>query len=124
MADEPFEGVEINSPLGKVRIGRGRSQDVEADEEYWRVRRRVRRVLRFYRHLVTFVAVNLLLFLIDFISSREEFFVQWVALVWGAILALHFLNTFVFSALLGSDAERHMIDKEMQKREAGGPRST
>ena len=44
--DEGFEGVELNTPMGSFRAGRGggwnRVAD-EADEDYRRAKRRVRR---------------------------------------------------------------------------------
>ena len=35
----------------------------------------------------------------------------------GIIIALRFLNVFVFESLLGRDAERRMIETELRKRE-------
>ncbi len=46
--DEPFEGVDIDSPLGRVRLGRAAGRGVQAnaegvDDAYKAARRRVRR---------------------------------------------------------------------------------
>ena len=121
--DEGFEGVEFHTPVGSFRAGRGGSGWSEAgaefNDEYRRARRRVRRVLGFYRHLVTFVSVNLVILAFDLIFDPDEFFVQWVALIWGVILALHFLNVFAFDAILGKEAEKRMIERELRKRQGG-----
>ena len=120
--DEGFEGVEFHTPVGSFRAGRGgRGWTEEADDEYRRARRRVRRRMSFYRHLSTFVSVILVLLIIDIVSGAEDFWVQWVALVWGIILLLHFVNVFAFDALLGREAEERMIQEEMRKRQGGGP---
>jgi len=119
--DEGFEGVEFNTPVGSFRAGRGGAWDDEGDEEYRHARRRVRRLMAFYRHLSTFVTVILGLLVIDIVTGPEEFWVHWVALVWGIILAAHFLNVFVFDQLLGREVERRMIDRELQKRQ-GSPK--
>lgn len=114
--DEIFEGVEFDTPIGSFRAGRGG----DGDEEYRSARRRVRRVFRFYKHVATYVTVLLLLLAVDLIVNADEFFVQWVALVWGIILALHFLNVFVFDKFLSREAESRMIERELRKRSRSG----
>ena len=39
---------------------------------------------------------------------------------WGIILFLHFLNVFVFDAVIGREAERRMIERELRKRQGSG----
>ena len=114
--DEGFEGVEFHTPLGSFRAGHGHGGPAEADdEEYRRARRRVRRVMGFYRHLSTFISVLLVLLAIDILDGTDAFFTQWVALIWGIILTLHFLNVYAFDFFLGRDAERRMIERELRK---------
>ncbi len=118
--DEGFEGVEFNTPVGSFRAGRGfGGPGDEADEEYRRARRRVRKVMGFYRHISTFATVILVLLAIDILDGTDAFFVQWVALIWGIILALHFLNVFVFDSVLGREAEKRMIERELRKGRGG-----
>jgi hypothetical protein len=114
--DERFEGIEVETPVGSFRAGKGGRMDPE-DEDYLKARRKVRRVMGFYRHLTTFVTVILVLLAIDVATGTDSFFVQWVALVWGIILALHFLNVWVFESIVGTDAERRMIEHELRKRQ-------
>jgi hypothetical protein len=116
--DEGFEGVEFSTPVGSFRAGRGRSwPEDDGDEEYRRARRRVRRVMGFYRHLTTYISVILVLLVIDIITGPDDFWVQWVALVWGIILFLHFLNVFTFDSFIGREAERRMIERELRRRQ-------
>ena len=117
--DEGFEGVEVETPVGVFRAGRGRGE-WNADDDYKAVRRSVRRRMGFFRHVWTAVSVLGLLLIIDIITGPDEFWVQWVALVWGIVLALHFLNSFVFDAVLGREAERRMIERELRKRKGSG----
>jgi hypothetical protein len=42
--------------------------------------------------------------------------VHWVAIIWGIILLIHFLNVFAFDHLLGREAEKRMIERELQRR--------
>lgn len=116
--DEGFEGVEVNTPVGSFRAGRGRGWTAsEEDEEYHRARRRVRRMMAFYRHLATAVTTLLLLLVLDIITGVDGWWVHWVAIVWGIILLIHFLNVFVFEALLGREAEKRLIERELGKRQ-------
>jgi len=120
--DEEFEGAEVNTPVGSFRAGRSRGWgpgDGEEDEEYRRVRRRVRRVIRFYKHLTTAVTTLLLLLVLDIVTGVKGWWVHWVAIVWGIILFIHFLNVFAFDALLGREAEKRMIERELGKRQGG-----
>jgi hypothetical protein len=113
--DEGFEGVEFDTPLGSFRAGRSVRED-----DYKEARRHVRKRMGFYRHVSTFVSVMIALLVIDVVTGPDEFWVQWVALIWGAILAVHFLNVFVFDAVLGREAERRLIERELRKREGRG----
>jgi hypothetical protein len=56
----------------------------------------------FLRHLATFAWVLGLLALIDLaLTGTDDIWVQWVAVIWGAILGVHFLDAFVFDGFLG-----------------------
>ena len=119
--DEGFEGVEFNTPVGSFRAGRGGrggwhdGPDVE-DDDYRRARKRVRRIMAFYRHLTTYITVILLLLFLDIITGPKDFWTHWVAIIWGIFLLMHFLNVFAFEHLLGRDAERRMIERELERR--------
>ena len=107
-----------SAPCGWEIGGKGLKFEMERqDADYRRIRRRVRRRFRLYRHLAMFVTINLIIFVIDFLVDRDSWFVQWVALVWGTILLLHFLNVFAFRGLLGPEAEKRMIERELHKRQ-------
>ncbi|MBI1885594.1 MAG: 2TM domain-containing protein [Chloroflexi bacterium] len=54
---------------------------------------RAHRWFHFFQHLTTFVFVILVILVIDVLSGTDDFFVQWVAAIWGAVLGAHLLNT-------------------------------
>jgi fatty acid desaturase len=118
MADDrdDFEGIDINGPWGGVRIGSGRlRREFDGDPEYRSIRRRVRRRLEFYRHVATFAVIVGGLALLDW-ATGGGWWVQWVAAIWGALLALQFLNTFIAPPLWGRDAEERMVRRELERR--------
>jgi hypothetical protein len=87
-------------------------------DEYWTVRRRVRRRLRFVRHLFTYLALNGVFVLLDWGTGSERTidWAQWVALVWGIFLGWEFISTFLAPQLWGREAEERMIEREMRRR--------
>jgi hypothetical protein len=122
------DDVEVNFPFFNVRVGgSGRTRmgfgddeeviDMERDDsgEYREVRRTVRRRLRFLRHASTFLLINSFLFLLDW-STGGGYWVQWVALIWGAFLAWEFVSTFLAPGLWGRDMEERLIRREMRRR--------
>jgi fatty acid desaturase len=125
--DDEFEGVEVSSPLGQVRVGRGGvhvglgEEDDGVEEK--RVRRRVRRRLDFYRNLTFFVVIVGALALIDF-ATGGGWWVQWVAAIWGGILGLQFLSTFIAPLLWGREAEERLVQQEMERRRRVPPPDT
>jgi len=79
------------------------------------VRRRVRRRLRFYRDVTSFVVIVGALALIDW-ATGGGWWVQWVAIVGGGLLALQFLRMFVGPILWGRDVEERMVRRELERR--------
>ena len=119
---EPFEGVDIDTPIGRIRMGRGPGREFQfevgsADDAYRRARRRVRRRLRFFRHLTTYLLLNLIFFGFDALTGGG-YWVQWVAGIWGVFIAWDFLSAFVFPNLFGSEAERRMIERELRRQQS------
>jgi hypothetical protein len=116
---DEFEGIDISGPWGGVRIGSGRGRGVAGefagDPDYRAVRRRVRRRLDFYRHVVTFAFVIAALALIDWLSGGD-WWVQWVAAIWGAVLVLQGFSAFVSPSLWGRDVEERMVRRELERR--------
>ncbi|MGF7448051.1 2TM domain-containing protein, partial [Klebsiella michiganensis] len=57
---------------------------------------RVERESHFYRSLTVAVVVCVLLALLNWLSGAESYWSAWVAIVWGALLAVKGLRLFVF----------------------------
>lgn len=117
---DEFEGIDISGPWGGVRIGSGRGRswedaDSEGDAEYRRIRRKVRQRLEFLRHAATYALVIGGLALIDW-TWGDNWWVQWPAGIWGAILALQLFSTFISPNLWGRDVEERMVRREMERR--------
>lgn len=116
---DEFDGIEISSPFGDLRVCRGGVRVglgvTDEDFEVARIRRRVRRKLRFYRSAAFFVVIVGAFALID-AGTGGGWWVQWLAAVWGGILGLQFLSAFVAPSLWGHDVEERLVQQELERR--------
>jgi 2TM domain-containing protein len=91
-------------------------------ERYERARRRVRELRAFYVHLTVFVAVNILLHVINFVTAPRRYWAFWPLLGWGIGLLAHAVGTYRWMPFAGKEWEerkiRELLDKE---RGARGP---
>ena len=82
-------------------------------EAYQRVKKRVEAKFGFYIHLSVYIGVNILLIIINTVTSPQYFWCKWPLIGWGIGVFFHALGVFVFGgkpAILDK-----MIEKEMEK---------
>lgn len=84
------------------------------DEMYRKAKKRVDEKIGFYRHLYSFIGVNIGFFIMNLIFSPGEWWFYWITGLWSIGLFFHFLKTFVFSKKLDDDYRDEMIKKEME----------
>ncbi len=82
-------------------------------EAYQRAKKRVEAKFGFYIHLSVYIAVSILLVIINLSTSAEYFWSKWPIAGWGIGLFFHALGVFVFSG--GSAIKDRMIETEMKK---------
>ena len=87
------------------------------EERYERARKRVRELRYFYRSLATYLAVMVVLFVVD-LASGDGWWVYWPALGWGAAVLLHAIR--VFGPGRGSQWEERTIKEIMDRDEREG----
>ena len=83
------------------------------DRKYQKALRRVRRMKGFYAHLVSYILVNLLLFLIDIMTSPDVLWFFWPLFGWGIGIVMHGLFVFGFGNWLGQEWEEKKIEEIM-----------
>ena len=86
---------------------------MEGRETYRRAKRRVEAKIGFFIHLTVYTAVNLLLIIINLLTSPGHLWFYWPLIGWGIGLFFHALRAFAFSE--GSTIKERMIEKEMAK---------
>lgn len=116
--DDDWGGVEVETPVGTFRAGRG-GGNWAGEDDFRSVRKYVRRRIGFYRLVWMALCVFGLVLAIDVVTGWDGWSL-WVGAIVGIFVALRFLSVFVFDALLGREAERRMIETELRKRESRG----
>jgi uncharacterized membrane protein len=86
---------------------------VDERDAYEKARKRVEAKIGFYIHLGIYVAVNILLVIINLLTSREYLWFKWPLMGWGIGVLFHGLGVFVLSK--ESSIKERMIRKEMEK---------
>ncbi|NCF69941.1 MAG: hypothetical protein GWP61_28685 [Chloroflexi bacterium] len=86
---------------------------MEDNEAYKRAQDRVEAKLAFYKHLATYVAVNILLIIINLLATPETIWFIWPLLGWGIAIVIQAIRVFVFPT--ESSLKARMIEKEIEK---------
>ena len=87
---------------------------MENQEAYQKAKKRVEAKIGFYIHLAVYVGVNILLIIINLITSSQYLWFKWPLIGWSIGVFFHALGVFVFSRR--SAITEQMIEKEMKKK--------
>jgi hypothetical protein len=82
-------------------------------EAYQRVTKRLEAKFGFYIHLSVYIAVSILLMIINLLTSTQYVWFKWPLIGWGIGVFFHALGVFVFNER--SAITEQMIEKEMRK---------
>ncbi len=92
-------------------------EDTQLSEQ---ARRVAKNKISFVRHLITYVAVILVLALINNVTHAGRQWWLWVALFWGIGVFFNFLNAFIFKGGGLKKLEEEMTQKELERLKNGG----
>ncbi len=73
----------------------------------------VKKIKGFYVHLTKYLSVIFLLFVINFITGTEEYWVIYPALGWGIFMVSHAIKAFDIFDFLGEDWEKKEVKKRL-----------
>jgi len=86
---------------------------MENQEAYARAKKRAEAKFGFFIHLAIYIAVSVLLIIINLSSSTQSHWFKWPIIGWGIGVFFHFMGVFVFSGR--SAVTEKMIEKEMER---------
>jgi len=88
------------------------AKQLPEDEIYEEAKKRVKAKRDFYGHLVFYVAVNIICFLVWVLGDRGYPWFLWVLGPWGILIVLpHYLRVFVFAG----KSDKRAIEKEVER---------
>ena len=85
-----------------------------SEDLYKKAAKRADEKIGFYKHLYSFIGVNIFFIIINLLFSPGDLWFIYVTAAWGIGLVFHFLKVFVFSGRV-EDRREEMIEKEMEK---------
>ena len=89
-------------------------QNVSAEEAL--ALKRVRKIKGFYMHVVEYVLIIAFLAMINLLTAPRQIWVQWAAIPWGLVLALHGLRVFDKIPFLNADWEKRTVEKYLGRK--------
>ena len=87
------------------------------EEKYKRAKKRVEDIKGFYGHLFSYIGVNVVLIVINLVTSPRTLWFYWVTIFWGIGLFWHAMGVFVFGKFTGSSWEKRKIKEIMEDME-------
>lgn len=91
-------------------------KDVKITNEEQIVIDQVRSIKSFYSHLLTYLVVISLLFIINFVTDADYIWAWWPAMGWGIGIINHGLNAFEVIDLFGAKWEKRQIEKRLGRK--------
>ena len=89
-----------------------------SDERYDKAKKRVEELKKFYSNLVTYIVVNIVLVIINLVTSPGSLWFYWVTIFWGIAILLHASRVFIFKGkFLGEEWEQKKIKEIMEREE-------
>ena len=88
---------------------------MDEEESYKRAKKRVRELRGFYEHLIAYVVVNIMLVIINLVTSPDTLWFYWVTLFWGIWIIWHAISVFGKRGKLGNKWEEKKIKEIMEK---------
>jgi len=91
---------------------------MEEEESYKRAKKRVGELRGFYEHLIAYVVVNIMLVIINLVTSPDTLWFYGVTVFWGIGVIWHAISVFGKRGKLGKNWEDKKI-KEIMEKEKG-----
>jgi hypothetical protein len=86
---------------------------MQDQEAYEKARKKVEAKIGFYIHLAVYLGVNILLIIINLLTSTQYLWFKWPLIGWGIGLLFHAFGVFAFSR--GLSFNDRMIERELRK---------
>ena len=86
------------------------------DRDYERAKKRVEAIKGFWSHLITYIVVNIILFIVDLFTTPDQWWFYWVIGGWGIGLVINAISVFGMGKFQSKEWEeakiKEILDKE------------
>ena len=82
---------------------------------YEKAKKRVEEIKGFYSHFFVYVLVNLALFIINLLTSRDSWWFFWPLCFWGIGIVAHAVSVFGAGRFCGPEWEERKIREMMER---------
>ena len=73
----------------------------------------------FIRHFISYIVVLIILAIINNVTSTQNQWWLWIALIWGVFLLINFIKAFIFKGGGLKKLEEDLVRKEVERMGAG-----
>ncbi len=80
--------------------------------------KRVMELKHFYKHLSSYIITNIILLIINLVTSPKDLWFYWVTVFWGIAIIFHAYRVFIKERFLNEEWEKRKIE-ELTKEEKG-----
>jgi len=89
------------------------------EEKLKRAKKRARRLRKFYSGLIAYIVVNIILIIINLVTSPGSYWFYWVTIFWGIAIILDAVKTFagVYDEEWEEKKAKEIMDKERKEGE-------
>ncbi len=85
------------------------------EQKYDRAKEKVRNLKAFYANLISYLVINVVLIIINYVTSPGHWWFYWVTIFWGIAVLIHAVKVFITGNKLSKEWEEKKIDEEMKK---------
>ncbi|MFC1721602.1 2TM domain-containing protein [Patescibacteria group bacterium] len=89
--------------------------DQKDSQRYQRAKKRVKEMREYYTHLIVYAGVNVMLFVINWLTAPGTWWFYWVTIFWGIGIGWHTIAFFFTDRMEGSNWEERKIKEQMEK---------
>ena len=88
------------------------------EEKLQRAKRKAKRLRKFYSGLIGYITVNIILIVINLVTSPGSLWFDWVTIFWGIAIVIEAVKTFggVYDVDWEEKKARKIMEKEEEKR--------
>lgn len=85
------------------------------EETYKRAKKKVAKTRGFYSHLAIYIVVNIMLIVINLLTSPDSLWFYWITIFWGFFVLWNALDVFGIVRIFGKDWEEKKIKEIIEE---------